>query len=790
MKLKTRLLLLLAPAVMCALLTLIALGYVAGNRQASQLATAEAEAITLKQSAILLTSLSNAETVVRSLAASMLELRASHSSRTAMSHTVKGGAAFSMNYFGIWALWEENAYDKRDAEYIDHPLLGNKLGRASAYWARLEDDTLAYNIADGYYDNIYYTAPIASKKLTIIPPYLDTNTPVPTMMTSIALPIMDGEVALGVVGIDIAMDFIQGVVNSVRPYGSGYAQLITDTGVVVAGPDIDVNSGDMPTVSSEVLEQIRTRNSFVRMEESSISGRLMRSFYTPIILGSFTAPWYFKVSLPEYMIAQHLRSSLMQQLSISLVALAILMGLVFYAANSVSTPLRRIVAYAKDLAAGQPDREINTHGFAAELKDLHSSLGTMVSNLVHAAQEAESANATKSDFLAAMSHEIRTPMNAIIGMSEILARSPLTAEQGKYLADIKSSSHSLLAIINDILDFSKIEAGRMELVDENYNLHSLLENLRSIFTNLMESKGLQFVCTQDANLPASLYGDENRLRQILTNLLSNALKYSKNGRVELNAWREGNTIHFAVKDSGIGIRKEDMGKLFTPFEQLDLRKNRNVVGTGLGLAISHKLCVKMGGTMRVESEYGVGSTFYLSIPYVEASAEVEGAKEEVKEFTAPGATVLVVDDLEINLSVAEAMLEGMFGITPDCAISGHDALKMAQQKKYDIIFMDHMMPGLDGMETTKMLRNSNCQSSKSIIVALTANAIVGMESVFIVNGFDAFLPKPLDFASMNLCLRKWLPAEMIQEQAEETAAEVGPNGGAGSCAGTSSGPLP
>ena len=775
MKLKTRLLVLLAPAVMCALLVLILLSYTAGSRQANQLATAEAEAITLKQSTIITTSLSNAETVIKSLAASMIELRASHSSRTAMSHTVKGSAAFSDNYFGMWALWEENAYDNRDSEYVEHPLLGNASGRTSAYWARLEDGTLAYNTADDYYDKDYYTVPKAAKKLTIIPPYLDTNTPVHTIMTSIALPIMDGDTVLGVAGIDIAMEFIQHVVTAAQPYGSGYALLITDGGLIIAGPDISDNPEEVPTVSSDVMELITTGNSFVRTETSPYSGKLMRSFYTPIMMESFAAPWYFKVSLPEDIIMAHSRDALKQQLFISLVALATLMGLVFYAANSVSTPLHRIVDYAKDIASGKSDRKIDTHGFVTELQELHTSLGTMVYALVGAAQMAKTANATKSDFLASMSHEIRTPMNAIIGMSEILARTPLTPEQSKYLSDIKSSSHALLTIINDILDFSKIEAGRMDLVAVNYNLHSLLDNLCSIFTNLMQSKGLDFVYTQDANLPANLYGDENRLRQILTNLLSNALKYTRRGKVEFRACREGQTIHFAIADTGIGIREKDLDKLFIPFEQLDVRKNRNVVGTGLGLAISHKLCSRMGGVMRVESAYGHGSTFHVGIPYVEASEETLETHEEVKEFSAPNAAVLVVDDLEINLAVAEAMLEGMFDITADSAMSGHDALTMAHKKKYDIIFMDQMMPGMDGMETTKMLRSSQCLNSKTTIVALTANAIVGMESVFMANGFDGFLPKPLDFASMNLCLRKWLPPAMIQEHTEKTAAEDSPN---------------
>ena len=768
MKLKTKLLLLLAPAVMFAFLLLVLLSYISGSRQADMLATAEAEALTLQQSTLILTSLSNAETVIKALTSSLLELRASHSSRTAMSHTVKGATAFSEDYFGTWALWDENCYDTNDNRFIDHPFLGNRLGRASAYWARLEDGTLAYNIANDYYDKPYYTAPKKAKKLTIIPPYLDTNTPVPTMMTSIALPIMDGDTILGVAGIDIALAFIQRAVTAVRPYGAGYALLITDTGSIVSGPTIDINSEVLPSVTPDVLQQIQTGESFMRTERSILDGSLVRSFYTPLHLESFAAPWFFKVALPEEKIMLHSRTALLQQMCISLVAVGILMGLVFYASSSISKPLRRIVQYAKEIASGNPGVPVDSSTFVTELQELNSSLDAMVTTLVQAASVAATANATKSDFLASMSHEIRTPMNAIIGMSEILARSPLTAEQSKYLSDIKSSPHSLLAIINDILDFSKIEAGRMELVNVNFNLHSLVDNLHSMFTGLMESKGLKLLYIQDPSLPMTMYGDENRLRQILTNLLSNALKYTKKGQVELKVWLEDEIVHFAIKDTGIGIREEDIGKLFTPFEQLDLRKNRNIVGTGLGLAIAHKLCSKMGGVMQVESEYGVGSTFLVSIPYVESSEEVGEIHEEIKEFSAPKAAVLVVDDLEINIAVAEAMLQGMFGITPDCALSGYEALKMAHDKKYDIIFMDQMMPGMDGLETTKMLRTSNGINSKTTIVALTANALVGMESLFLANGFDGFLPKPLDFSAMNLCLRKWLPQSMIEEHAETT----------------------
>lgn len=557
-------------------------------------------------------------------------------------------------------------------------------------------------------------------------------------------------------------------------------------------------------------------------------------------------------------------------------------------AEEIGVDPQEYLKAARKIRLVEPDELVRATKFIYRISNTLSNMAYNRYQVLLANKEIEKAAQMKSDFLANMSHEIRTPMNAVIGMAELALREELPAAARDYINQIISSGKTLLTIINDILDFSKIESGKMDIDVVEYEPMSIIHDVANIIMTRIGDKDVELILDVAPDLPRRLLGDSNRLKQIIINLSNNAVKFTKKGQVLLHVAYEktsGDEINLkiSVEDTGIGIKKEDMKKLFQSFQQVDSKRNRNIEGTGLGLAICKNLLTLMGGKIWVESEYEKGSTFSFLLPqkvfdnkpcvvvkdrekitaaglignsflrkhiekdmkhlgicylpmeseddleislvknatlffidqemfsdavgkFIEEHKEITGVlmidfRDSVKykisnllivkkpiyvlniaaifnhedinmgfhnfypddfEFIAPEAEILIVDDNAINLTVAEGLLEPL-KMKIETAGSGKEAVEKISSKMYDLIFMDHMMPEIDGVETTHIIRRFHKEYDNIPIIALTANAVAGTKEMFLNEGMNDFIAKPIEMRTMLSKLRHWLPKEKIQK---------------------------
>ncbi|GHS89066.1 hypothetical protein AGMMS49957_11630 [Synergistales bacterium] len=463
-------------------------------------------------------------------------------------------------------------------------------------------------------------------------------------------------------------------------------------------------------------------------------------------------------------------------LFVGLVSFGLSVVVAFFASNIIARPYQKISALAE-------------------------TLKTQAQDLATAREEAVASTEAKSDFLANMSHEMRTPLNAIIGLSELtLDSGDLDEIVQENLEKIYNSGVTLLSLINDILDISKIESGKFELIPVEYDIPSLINDTVTLNIVRIGSKPITLNLNIDERMPSVLVGDELRVKQIFNNLLSNAFKYTREGRVDwlISCERDGDSTWLvsSVKDSGIGIRPEDLEKLFSEYNQVDTKSNRKIEGTGLGLSICKNMVELMDGSVTVESEYGKGSTFTVRMKQGNVDCAPIGSEvvENLKNFHysdhrrdrsaklvrahIPYAAVLVVDDVLTNLDVAKGMMKP-YGMRVDCVTSGPAAIEAIRngKVKYNAVFMDHMMPGMDGIEATRIIREEiGTDYARNVpVIALTANAIAGNEEMFLNKGFQAFLSKPIDIMRMDAAINYWVRDKDLEKQIAKEARDANPN---------------
>ena len=585
----------------------------------------------------------------------------------------------------------------------------------------------------------YRQAVAAGGDTIIVSPYVDAQTG--QVVITITRMLSNGE---DVVAVDLTMESIQEMSAALNVRDKGYGFIFDDEGLIIASQDESLKGLNLNVVSgmSELMDKaVETGNGYFEIE---LDGSMNTVFVQTVM-----DQWYVVIIISN----TELYAEIVQQISVNVIICMVIFALIalFY-----------FLGY-------RHDRRVSKR--IAEMREEEQKREYEAKVLKFEKESADSANRAKSDFLAQMSHEIRTPINAVIGMDEMILRETTDPDIRDYARDIKSASKALLSLVNGVLDFSKIESGKMEISPQDYKIEELIDDMVNMIEDRAEKKYLEFHLEIDEKIPRELHGDDMRLEQVITNLLTNAVKYSEQGSVTLKMdceKIEGDecTLYVEVRDTGIGIREEDMEKLFESFQRLDERKNRNIEGTGLGMAIVQGILEMMGSKIEVKSDYGKGSVFSFRLKQGVVDPEpigeyrrhrgehVEAA--DTKALRVIHADVLVVDDNDMNLKVAKGLMKRL-NLVPDTVNSGKKAIDIINNKHYDIILMDHMMPVLDGIETLKILREEKLIDETTTVIALTANAIAGAKEMYINEGFTDYMSKPIIPKQLENTLMQYLP---------------------------------
>ncbi len=643
--------------------------------------------------------------------------------------------------------------------------------RESSNTASQFDETYTgiYGVINGeYVDGVGWTPPddydptardwykdtvAAAGQPLVVSPYVDAQTG--NVIISVCKALSDTN---NVLGLDLTLTGVQETVEEIQMNGNGYAFIVNYDGTVIAHRDSEEKGKNY----SENPDKAELFDKVISVDKGNFD----------MVIGGEKCTVFVDDILDQWHLVIVVETDELYKDTTSVLVVSVLVGAAVFALISAFY----ILAYLHERKANKR---------IEELKETERQREYEAKVLMLEKAAADSANKAKSDFLADMSHEIRTPINAVLGMNEMILRESKDDNVLEYSSNIKSAGNTLLSIINNILDFSKIEDGKMSLVPVEFDVAEQINNLVNSISERARAKDLEFIVDVDESVPSRLFGDDVRISQVIMNLLTNAVKYTEHGSVTLRVRNKGINdgnalLRFDVIDTGIGIKEEDLDKLFQTFERIEEKRNRHIEGTGLGISIVVKLLSMMNSKLDVDSKYAIGSTFGfdLSLRVVDPSpvGRIEEkkkisqvGKDEAEHLYAPAARILVTDDNAMNLKVACNYLK-LFGITPVTCSSGRETIELLRKERFDILLLDHMMPQMDGIETLEVLKQENILNGAAVI-ALTANAVVGAEEQYLKAGFDGYLSKPIMVDDIENALKKYLPKSVIENKVEDNPSD-------------------